>query len=504
VHLLNSDDGSIALRGEPAGLPTQKSLKSRTLQGVAWTLAGDGGNHIIRFISNLILARLLVPAQFGVMEIVGIVQIGLAMFSDVGIQPAVVQHKRGDDQAFLDTAWSTQAVRGTLLWLGACAMAWPAARYANEPLLLQLLPVVGLSSVFEGFLSTKVFTCDRHLSLGRLTALNLGCASLGLAAKVSWAMVSPTVWALVVGGFAQTIPRVLLSHWVLPGPVNRFRWEREAVRELFKFGRWVFLSTVLTFFALQLDKIVFVKMIPLALFGVYGIGSRLARLPLEMLQKITSSVAFPALSRVRDRAGNLESAYARIRAPLLAGSGALFGFLILAGPLVTRLLYPALYQDAGWIIQLVGGAFWFQAVQASNQPVLLAFGQPKWLAIGNLLKIAALAVVLPLAYYRWGFPGALAGMAAVEIPKYLFEASRVRALGLKGWGIELGLTAAVAACAGVALGMRFWTPLDGAWVRMAVSGACFGAIWIPLLLWARRVAVSESGTRNPGPPGGAS
>ncbi|RPH46891.1 MAG: hypothetical protein EHM91_06820, partial [Planctomycetota bacterium] len=362
------------------------------------------------------------------------------------------------------------------------------AKYAEAPMLVQLLPVVAVGSLIEGFLSTKVFTCDRHLSLGRMVTLNLGCATLGLVVKLSWAMVSPTVWALVAGGFAQTIPRVILSHWILPGPVNRFRWEREAVRELFKFGRWVFLSTILTFLALQLDKIVFVKMIALPLFGLYGIASNFARLPLEMLQKLASGVAFPALSRVRDRGGNLESAYARIRAPLLAGAGALLGFLILAGPTVTRILYPALYQDAGWIMQLVAGALWFQAVQATNQPVLMAFGQPKWLAVGNFLKILTLAAVLPLAYQWWGFPGALAGMAAVEIPKYLFEACRVRMLGLRGWGIELGMTAAVAACAAIAFGLRDWTPSGGPWVVMALEAACFAAIWIPPLLWARRVA----------------
>jgi O-antigen/teichoic acid export membrane protein len=479
---LSSDEGSVAAGGEP------KSLKSLTLRGVAWTLAGEGGGHIIRFVSNLILARLLVPEAFGVMVVVTMVQTGLSMFSDIGIQPAIVQHKRGDDQLFLDTAWTTQAVRGVLLGAATCALAWPMAAYAEHPELVRILLVVSLTPVAEGFLSTKVFTCNRQLSLGRLTVLNLGCALVGLAARIVWAFFSPTVWALVVGGFAFTLPRVILSHWILPGPVNRLRWDRESSRALFQFGRWVFLSTVLTFVALQLDKFVFVKMIPLALLGIYNIGQMFARLPVETGAKIASSVLFPALSRVRERGGNLESAYDRMRAPLLAGSGALLGFLILAGPVVTRILYPQSYQDAGWIMQIVAGALWFQALQGTNQTVLLAFGEPKWLAMGNFLKIVAMAIVLPLAYKWWAFPGALVGMAVVEIPKYLFEAVRVRSLGLKGWGIELGMTLAVAACAAVAVGVRFWTPLDGLWVRTAVSSACFGAIWIPLLLWARRVA----------------
>ncbi len=488
---MSSDEGSIALGGDQAGVPAPKSLKTLTLQGVAWTLAGEGGGHVIRFVSNLILARLLVPEAFGVMVVVTMVQTGLSMFSDIGIQPAIVQHKRGDDQVFLDTAWTTQAVRGVLLGVATCALAWPMAAYANHPELVQILLVVSLTSVADGFLSTKVFTCNRQLSLGRLTVLNLGCALLGLAARIVWAWFNPTVWALVAGGLAFTVPRAILSHWILPGTVNRLRWDRESSRELFKFGRWVFLSTVLTFVALQLDKFVFVKMIELSLLGIYNIGQMFARLPVETMTKVATSVLFPALSRVRERGGNLESAFARVRAPLLAGSGSLLGFLILAGPMVTWILYPKLYQDAGWIMQIVAGALWFQALQATNQTVILAFGQPKWLAIGNLLKIVAMAVLLPLAYARWKFPGALAAMAAVEVPKYVFEAARVRALGLQGWGIELGLTAAVAACAAVAVGVRFWMPLEGTWIRMAVSAAAYGVIWIPILLWARRVATAS-------------
>ena len=107
------------------------SLKSLTLRGVAWTLAGDGGAQLIRLVSNLILSRLLMPETFGIMVIVTVVQQGLAMFSDVGIQPAIVQHSRGDDSVFLNTAWTTQVLRGVFLWLGTWALAWPVSQYCS-------------------------------------------------------------------------------------------------------------------------------------------------------------------------------------------------------------------------------------------------------------------------------------------------------------------------------------------------------------------------------------
>jgi O-antigen/teichoic acid export membrane protein len=425
--------------------------------------------------------------MFGVMVVVNIVQQGLAMFSDVGIQPAIVQHRRGDDRTFLDTAWTIQAFRGTALWLMSCALAWPVSLYAHQPILIYLLPVVGLNSLFDGFLSTKVFTCDRHLERGKLTVLNLGTSALGLVARIVWAAYSPTVWSLVVGGLAGTISRVVLSHWMLAGPLNRFRWERNDLRELMTFGRWVFFSTLLTFVALQLDKFIFVPLVPIALLGVYNIGQSICRIPTELVQRIGSAVVFPAFSRLKERGGDVGSAYARMSGPLLVAGGTLISALTLGGPLAAQILFPAKYQDAGWIMQILAVGMWVQALETINGSALLAAGLPKWLALGNLVKIALIAVVLPVSYKLWGFAGALAGMSLVEFSKYFIEAFRVRRLGFSGWGIELGLTAVVLMCAAAALGLHFWNG-GGNYLKLSLAAVVGVVFWGPLLLWAARTS----------------
>jgi hypothetical protein len=131
---------------------------------------------------------------------------------------------------------------------------------------------------------------------------------------------------------------------------------------------------------------------------------------------------------------------------------------------------------------------WFQALETINGSALLASGLPKWLAFGNLVKIALIAVVLPLSYSWWGFPGALIGMSLVEFPKYVLEAIRVRRLGLAGWGLELGLTSAVMLCAAAALALHFWNPGGQANLKLGLAAACGLVVWGPLLLWAARTA----------------
>ena len=96
-------------------IPDRISLKKRVLTAGVWSLAGYGLSAAIRFGTNLLMTRLLVPEMFGVMSIATVVMVGLAMFSDVGLRQNVIQSKRGSESAFLNTAWIIQIFRGIVL-----------------------------------------------------------------------------------------------------------------------------------------------------------------------------------------------------------------------------------------------------------------------------------------------------------------------------------------------------------------------------------------------------
>ena len=81
-------------------------LMARATRSAGLNLMGFGTGQVLRLASNLILTRLLFPEAFGVMAMVSVFLMGLAMFSDVGVGPAIMQSKRGDDRDFLNTAWT--------------------------------------------------------------------------------------------------------------------------------------------------------------------------------------------------------------------------------------------------------------------------------------------------------------------------------------------------------------------------------------------------------------
>ena len=99
------------------------SMATRAIHGSLWTAVRFGAEYGLRMISSLILTRLLVPEAFGLMALISVLMTGLAMFSDMGISSSVVQSKRGDDPAYLNTAWTLQVIRGFVLWIFAALFA---------------------------------------------------------------------------------------------------------------------------------------------------------------------------------------------------------------------------------------------------------------------------------------------------------------------------------------------------------------------------------------------
>jgi O-antigen/teichoic acid export membrane protein len=456
-------------------------------------MGGYAASNLLRLGSNLILARLLFPAAFGEMALVFVFIQGLQMFSDVGTGPAIVQNPRGNDATFLNTAWTIQCARGAILWLASWAIAWPVAAFYGQPMLRWLIPAAGLTALFGGFESTSVHTAQRDLRLERLTIVELASQLLGIVATVLLALGDrwlygandpSAVWAIVGGTLAGSVLRLVLSHTYLPGVRNRFHLDRGAMKQLFGFGRWVFVSTLLTFLATQLDRLMLGKMIPIALFGVYNIASQFTALPTAAVMKLVGYVLFPAYSRSVSR-DDFRELFWRGRWPLLLGSAAIVSALVACGPFLMPVLYDARYVEGGWIIQYLAAAAWLQILEYTNVAALLAKGRLRWMAAGSAAKVAGMAIMIPLGFHLAGFRGALVGAVASEVPKYLVSGTAVARTGLRGFGRDALLTGAIAgiSIAGFVGGQLAAERGPGNIVPLALSAAVAAIPWTAVALW---------------------
>src|ERR1700722_4694540 len=124
------------------------------LQGSAWTIFGYGGSQLLRFATQLVLARkLLGPQAFGLVALVSVFLSGLEMLSDLGIGMDVIQHPRGDDPRFINTAFLIQTMRGAILFGLAASLAYPFASFYRQPAVRWMIVVAALSVGLRGLSS---------------------------------------------------------------------------------------------------------------------------------------------------------------------------------------------------------------------------------------------------------------------------------------------------------------------------------------------------------------
>jgi len=425
----------------------------RALRSSAITVLGFGASQIIRLASNLILTRLLFPEAFGMMAIVSVFLMGLAMFSDVGVGPAIMGSKRGDERDFLDTAWTIQIIRGLSLWVVALALTWPIALFYQEPDLVWYLPVAALTLLINGFNPTRLETANRHMQAGRVTLIEVATQVVGIIVAVALAFVFQSVWALVVSGIAAALAHLVMLNAFLPGARNRLRWERPAAQELITFGKWIFLSTLCGFAIGQADKVFIGRYLSLADFGLYNIAFFLASFPFMLGGMVMRRLLIPVYreSPPAESAAN----FARLRKMRGAASAGLFGMAVLlafGGVWLVDLMYDARYLAAGGIVVLIAVVQMPALVIMTVDQAALAMGDSRRFFVLTLaravLVVAGILGGLALA----GLPGALVGQGLANLAAYPVLVWLIRRHG--AW--DPALDAACATIGGVLGALAIW------------------------------------------------
>lgn len=394
------------------GIP--KSLMVR----LGWTTLGYGAVQFLRLLNNVILARLLAPPILGLMAIVNAIRTGVELLSDVGILQNIVSNPKGDQPKFYDTAWTMQALRGMLLAAICLVLAVPIARFFNYPQLVVILPVASLFFIFTGFDSTARGLVQKQLQVARVSLFEIGTVFAALVAQVALALITPTVWALVLGSVISGAITLIGSFLFIPGMRHRIMIDPESARQLLKFGRWVFFSSIIYFFAMNFDRLYFAKHISLSQLGVYGIARSLADIISLFVMRAGSYVLYPTVAAAGLAPVDLRRRLLKGRRTLLAAGAVGVGLFLGFAPVIVGLLYDPRYTEAAVILPLLCIGVWFGILTSTNDSILMGLSRPAYPALSNAAKLATYLIGAPLAFHFFGFIAAVAVISAGEVVKY--------------------------------------------------------------------------------------
>lgn len=460
----------------------------KPFSAAVWTVGGYAAMQILRFGFNIALARMVAPKLFGVMALVNLVVQGLQMFSDLGLRQCIVQHPRGDDPEFVNTAWTLQVIRGSVLWVGTGILAYPLAEFYGESALVWLIPLAGFAAFVSGFTSSANLTYSRHLRRGPLVRREVGAYILTviLILSATWYTVhhwpaesqSWMLYALIACGavFSAGL-EVVLSYTLKPVVPPRFQLSAASRSILLSFGGWIFASTGCTFLASQADRLIVGKL-SLETLGVYHIAAVLAAVPVALVGAVGTHIAFPVLSAAVRNGTPSTDAFLRSQRTILILAGWLGTGIICAGPAFIDLVYDQRYADAATFVRLLGIAAWFTMLVTPSELALLAIGRPNRLAYGQMVRLAGLCVLLPGGYAIGGVNGLILGVAGGELLRYLVVSQAASAAGFDKRSVDLGVSCFAGALIGIDLLMV--NPLfdeQGPAIRFTIVTVGFTLIW---------------------------
>lgn len=395
-----------------AGLALAAS-RNPLVRRAAWLTVPFGVQQVIRLGTSIILAHLLAPEMFGIMVLINTLRTGTELLSDLGIGQSVVRSRHANNQTFLDTAFTVQLARGVLLMAIALLAAWPVAHAYNNPELAKFIAVASLTFLFTGLQSPDLFLMQRDIRVAHrgifdvATVVASSVITVGLAWW--WGSVWALVWGLVIGTFFSTAATFAFAPFRLP----RLTWHPEYWNEIFHFGKWVFLSTAIYFAAVNIDKIYFSAVLPLALVGIYGVARTFSDMLTALAQRFGSFLVFPKVVELRERRGEVSDAYQHKRRLALGAIAVALALALAVSDRAILLLYDVRYHAAAFILPVLFAGAWFAVLAAFGEATLFGLDRPRAGAAGNLAKFVILIVGLPLAVAHYGvFAGLLVLMLA--------------------------------------------------------------------------------------------
>lgn len=420
----------------------RRFVKPRTavFGAAGWVTGTYVAQQVLRLASNIVLAWLLAPALLGTMLLINSLRTGGELLTDVGVGQSIVNNPRGNDPDFYNTAWTIQIVRGLLLFVLAIVLTAPIAHAYGNTQLLVLLPAAAPIFILTGLTSPARFLLQKQLNVRKLALFDLGASVFGVLVQVGLAAYTPTIWALIWGLLIGTGVPAIASFFLIDWRSHRLRWDKPAVDAIIHFGKWIFLSSLVYFLAMNFDRLYFAGAISFTLLGIYGIARTFADMIMQLFQRIGNLLIFPKISASLHRGRDLQHAIRPMRLVVLSlvAAGLAFGIAIADQLIYT--LYDDRYHAAGIFLPILLIGTWFGILATMADAMMMGVGKPSGVALGNGTKLLAIAIALPVMLPRYGMIAALLIFVGAEAARYAVLAWRKHGLGLSFFRQDTGMT----------------------------------------------------------------
>jgi O-antigen/teichoic acid export membrane protein len=392
------------------------TLAQKTITGIIWNFAEQIGRRGIGVVITLLLARFLVPADYGLVAMMAVFLAVAASLMDSGFKQALIRLQKAKQVDF-NTAFYANLCLGTLSYFLLFLAAPFIADFYNEPRLTTLIRVAGLSIPINAFQVVQVAILSRDLNFkAQLQAtIPAGIISGGIAVGLAYAGLG--VWALIVQmHLAALITTVFL--WWIQGWRPTLEVSRQSLGNMYNFGYKLFLSGLLDTIFQNIYVIVIAKMFTASIAGHYFFANKLKDLVLQQFVSSIQNVTYPALASLQADNKRLKEGYRKvIQVTTFVLFPAMLFLAALAEPLF-KVLLPEKWLPAIAYLQLMCIAGVMYPLHSINLNILQVKGRSDLFLYLEIIK-KIMAVIILVVSFKYGVTGILIGQVIVSIIAYV-------------------------------------------------------------------------------------
>ncbi|MBN2466022.1 MOP flippase family protein [candidate division WOR-3 bacterium] len=390
-------------------------LKAKTLHGLFWSFLERIGQQGIQFAISIILARLLMPAQFGLIAMLNLFMALAQTFLDSGFGSALIQKQdvtRVDESSIFYFNIGVGAVAAGLLCLAA---PWIAAFY-KTPILTPLTRVLSLNLVINSFGLVQTTLMAKRVDFKTQMKITISSSVLSGVVGIVMAYRGFGVWSLVAQSLGSSVLRTALL-WVFNAWRPLWAFSCGSLRSMFSFGSKLLASGLMYTVTDNMYSLVIGKVFSPAALGFYARAASVQRLPLTNLAESVQRVTFPVFSSVQDDKERLKRGLRKVLTTMsLVSLPMMIGLAIIARPLVS-VLFTDKWLPCVPYLQLLCLVGTLDPLRRENTNILLAQGRSDlYLKLDVLKKVLELVAIF--VTFRWGIMALICGQLVVAVVAY--------------------------------------------------------------------------------------
>lgn len=474
------------------------NVRGRVARGALWLGGARIVNNLIGFLSTIILARLLTPADFGLVAIAtGLLAI-LSSFTALSLSMALIQLDDPTDE-HLHTAWTLNVARSAVIALLFSASAYPVALFYGEMRLVPVILVLAGAVFLSGFANPRIALLSKKLIFWQEFVLTAASKSIGFIPGLIIAWLYQSYWALVISTVAGQLAWIIVSYICAP---YRPKFSLRHVRQIWSFSIWLTFCEILNTVNMRFDQLLVAGLLSRTALGYYTVGGNLASIPTRESTTPLTKALFPALVEVSSSRERLREAVRSTQSLIFCLTAPLgIGFALVADPMV-RLVMGEKWLPAVMVIQAIASLYALQILAVALQPLAMAVGDTKLLFRRDLFNFLTRFPLVVAGLLLGGLPGlifarVLAGLSHLANNMRVIHQLTDLTIGSQIRSVWRSL-ASLAAMIGAVTAVKLMIPVEGSAAMRAMELAAIILVGGAAYALAHALLWLASG-REPGP-----